>query len=110
MPTPGERLVDTSVAVDYLRRIAAVKERLEALSTMYVSTIALGELYLGAKRSAKPVAGLAQVERFAALCVILACDTEIARRYSTVKLALQRQGTPIPENDIWIATSAIQHG
>lgn len=110
MPAPGDRLLDTSIVVDHLRDVTGVAARLEAFPSLYLSTVALGELYLGAERSARPVENLAQVDQFAGLCVVLACETATARAYSSLKRALQRQGTPIPENDIWIAATAIQHG
>ena len=35
---------------------------------------------------------------------------DIAERYGYVKAALKRNGTPIPENDIWIAAAALETG
>jgi tRNA(fMet)-specific endonuclease VapC len=40
----------------------------------------------------------------------LGCDTETARYYAELKNALRLKGHPIPENDIWIAAVALQHG
>jgi len=40
---------------------------------------------------------------------ILELDAETARRYAKVRDELRRQGTPIPENDVWIAALARQH-
>jgi len=42
--------------------------------------------------------------------VILPCDAETAFWYGIVKDGLRRTGQPIPENDIWIAAIALQHG
>ncbi len=42
--------------------------------------------------------------------VVLGCDSDTARRYGEVKNALRLKGRPIPENDIWIAAVALQHG
>ncbi len=41
---------------------------------------------------------------------MLVCDEETARFYGVVKHSLLRKGRPIPENDMWIAASAWQHG
>ena len=41
---------------------------------------------------------------------ILVCDTETARQYGRIKVELRRKGRPIPENDMWIAAVALQHG
>ena len=37
-------------------------------------------------------------------------NRDIAERYGYVKVALARNGTPIPENDIWIAATALETG
>jgi tRNA(fMet)-specific endonuclease VapC len=110
MPGPGDCLLDTSVVVDHLRNAPGAAARLQAIPSLYLSTIALGELYLGALRSARPSHNRSQVDQFADLCIVLACDEATAQSYAAVKLALQQQGTPIPENDVWIAAIAMQHG
>ena len=33
-----------------------------------------------------------------------------AELYAKVYQALRKQGTPIPQNDMWIAASALEHG
>ena len=40
----------------------------------------------------------------------LICDEETTRLYAQLKLQLKRQGTPIPINDVWIASLVLQHG
>ena len=40
---------------------------------------------------------------------VLPCDRATAARYGELKAALRAQGTPIPENDLWIAALARQH-
>ena len=37
------------------------------------------------------------------------CDLDTSRHYAIVKSYLKSKGTPIPENDIWIAALAKQH-
>jgi len=41
---------------------------------------------------------------------VLTCDAQTARLYGDVKNGLREKGRPIPENDVWIATIALQHG
>ncbi|MDQ0639497.1 putative nucleic acid-binding protein [Pedobacter sp. W3I1] len=36
-------------------------------------------------------------------------DNDTAIVYGKIKAGLRKKGTPIPENDIWIASSAVQH-
>ena len=49
------------------------------------------------------------IERLAASAALLPCGPETARRYGEVKAELRAAGTPIPENDIWIAALALEH-
>lgn len=41
---------------------------------------------------------------------LLPLTAETARQYARLRGALKRAGTPIPENDLWIAALAIEHG
>ena len=50
------------------------------------------------------------MEEFAASCPLVAIDGLSALHYGTVRTQLKRKGRPIPENDIWIAACAFQHG
>ncbi len=40
---------------------------------------------------------------------MLVCDEGVARFYSEVKDDLRRKGRPVPENDVWIAATALRH-
>jgi tRNA(fMet)-specific endonuclease VapC len=40
---------------------------------------------------------------------LLSPDVETARIFARVRHQLKQMGTPIPENDIWIASLSIQH-
>jgi predicted nucleic acid-binding protein len=37
-------------------------------------------------------------------------DKEIADRYGRLIKILRKQGTPIPTNDVWIASAALEKG
>ncbi len=39
----------------------------------------------------------------------MAIDAETSRIFVSIKLALFAKGKPIPENDIWIAATAMQY-
>jgi len=41
---------------------------------------------------------------------LLPADLETTEHYASVRFELRRRGTPIPENDVWIAALARQHG
>lgn len=37
-------------------------------------------------------------------------DKETTHHYADLYLQLRHQGTPIPDNDLWIAALVVQHG
>jgi len=105
----GSFLLDTNIIIALFASDAAVKTRLAEADEVFVSSIAIGELYFGAWRSARTQDNLARVDDFATNNVVLACDTETARRYGEIKERLRARGRPIPENDIWMAAITLQH-
>lgn len=106
----GSLLLDTSVVVDLFANDPAAQSAVAAAGEVFVPSIVLGELFFGAEKSPRRAATLAQLEAFAAATAVLVCDTETARYYGTIKNALRAKGRPLPENDIWIAAVARQHG
>lgn len=44
-----------------------------------------------------------------ALYLLLPCDAETAAIYSRVRTELQCAGNLLPENDLWIAATALPH-
>lgn len=70
----------------------------------------LGELYFGALKSQRQEANLRRVEEFTNASNVLPVDAGAARHYGEVRDGLRRIGRPIPENDIWIAATALRHG
>jgi tRNA(fMet)-specific endonuclease VapC len=109
MPASGRVLLDTNIVIALLAGEQAVVERVRATAAVYVPVVALGELYYGARKSARTAENLERVAAFARAAAVLACDSETALVYGEVKAALRSLGKPIPENDLWIAAIARQH-
>ncbi len=106
----GDVLLDTTVAVAHLRGVTAVSERLVQAQTRYLPTVALGELHFGLWRSARREDNRAQLDRWLQVIVLLPVSATSALRYGELKQRLALAGTPIPENDLWIAAIALEHG
>jgi tRNA(fMet)-specific endonuclease VapC len=102
-------LLDTNIIVGFLNGEKSIIQRLSGTQDFYAPAVAMGELYYGAKKSAQVQQNIEKIELFASRCTILACDKSTALCYGEIKETLRKQGTPIPENDIWIAAVAIQH-
>jgi len=87
-----------------------VKNRLSKAAQVFVPAIVLGELYFGAQRSKQVEKNVSRIRELVASVNILSCNSITAIHYGNVKNYLKLKGRPIPENDIWIAATAIQHG
>jgi tRNA(fMet)-specific endonuclease VapC len=106
----GRYLLDTSVVIPLFRGEDPIQRRFDAAESIFLSSIVLGELHFGAEGSSRPAEQTEQIESLASLCRPLRCDGETARYYGRIKQDLRRRGRPIPENDLWIAATALQYG
>jgi tRNA(fMet)-specific endonuclease VapC len=106
----GRYLLDTNMVIALFGGDAEVQARLDVAREVLVSSIALGELHFGAAKSSHPEANGAKVDEFGAACTVIGTDAGTARSYGLIKAQLKRKGRPIPQNDIWIAACALQHG
>ncbi len=50
------------------------------------------------------------MDAFLPAVALLPLTAETARHYARLRAGLTRAGTPIPENDLWIAAVATEHG
>jgi tRNA(fMet)-specific endonuclease VapC len=106
----GRYLLDTNIIIALFADEVAVKDNLAKADEVFASSIAIGELCFGARKSGRAKENLSHIDEFAGNNVVLGCDTDTARRYGEIKNALRLKGRPLPENDIWIAAVALQHG
>jgi len=100
--------LDTSVAIDVL---AGRAESLtaQAISEFLLPVPVIGELRYGALNSRKADENLAEVERLVARCRVMDITLATAAVYARLRLQLKPKGKPIPENDLWIAASCVEH-
>jgi tRNA(fMet)-specific endonuclease VapC len=100
--------LDTSVAIDVL---AGRAESLtaHAITEFVLPVPVVGELRYGALNSRKSDENLAEVERLVARCHVLEITSATAAVYARLRLQLKDKGKPIPENDLWIAASCVEH-
>lgn len=106
----GRFLLDTNIIIGLLKREASILAAIATASELFVPVIALGELYFGAARSSRPEANQAVLDQFVIGRTVLLCDLAVAREYGRLKSELKTQGTPLPENDMWIAAIALHYG
>ncbi|RBQ03264.1 type II toxin-antitoxin system VapC family toxin [Pedobacter miscanthi] len=101
-------LLDTNIISALFKGDVTIANHIDK-SDVYLSSIIIGELCYGAEYSTKIKQNIANIKQLISAYNILTIDDETALIYGKIKADLRRKGTPIPENDIWIASSAIQH-
>ncbi len=107
--TRSQIALDTSIAVAILRGESIVKEWLNTVLNPCLPIPVVAELQFGALRSRNPQDSLLSVHILVQQCEVLPCTIETAEQYAIVANRLRLKGTPIPQNDIWIASVCLQH-
>jgi tRNA(fMet)-specific endonuclease VapC len=103
-------LLDSSIVIRHFRDALAVAERLAFYDELYLPGPALAELYYGAFKSDRTQQHLDQIEKFLSAADVLIADQDTSRQYGMIAAQLSSAGTPIPQNDIWMAALSIQCG
>ena len=106
----GRYLLDTNVAIRILNQDIDLEAHRGSELEAFLCVTIVGELYFGAAKSTRPEANRRRIAGLLDLCPVLPQDLETAARYGDLKSHLHRRGRPIPENDLWIAASALRHG
>ncbi len=105
-------LLDTNILIAALKGHPAVRARLEStpLDSLRLSTVVLGELEFGAEKSAYTERNRNRLAELTRRLPLLGLDAETAACYGRIRSHLERLGTPIGANDLWIAAQAQRHG
>ena len=106
----GNYLLDTNIIIGMFTGDRTIAKKIQRGNNWFLASPAVGELYYGARKSDKITENLHRVNTFVEEHVFLSCDLDTAQWYGIIKEQLQRKGRPIPNNDIWIAAIAMQHG
>ncbi len=105
----GDVLLDSSVVIPYFRKDPVIGQRMREGHSLYLPTTVVGELYCGAYLTVNPAKVLSEIRGFLNGVAILTQSDVTADCYGKIRAALAKAGTPIPENDIWIAATAMEH-
>jgi tRNA(fMet)-specific endonuclease VapC len=103
-------LLDTNIVIGLFANEAMIVEKIKSHSiSICIPSVVIGELFYGAEQSSRKEENKKKIEALAQASLVVECDTDTARLYGKIKSQLKAKGTPIPENDIWIAALAEQH-
>ena len=105
-------MLDTNVLIRFLRGDEPFSEKIESSESVVIHPIVYAEFLSGVDHATKQgVALRRQLEAFldapAVTQVNIGCVTAIY--YSKIYRHVQKSGRMIPQNDIWIAASALEH-
>jgi tRNA(fMet)-specific endonuclease VapC len=105
-------LLDTNAYCQLFRRDERVLTILAHAHLVYLSVFVIAELYTGFKGGKKETENKIILEKFIKkphVC-ILNTSIETADIFSDIKIKLKEKKTPIPLNDVWIASHCIETG
>lgn len=105
----GDYLLDSSIIIDIFKGDANTILIIQEILKINVPVIVIGELYYGANLSLNTARRIAEINQLELGVNILEVKKSTTRFYGEIKNQLKRNGTPIPENDVWIAAIAIEH-
>jgi tRNA(fMet)-specific endonuclease VapC len=99
-------ILDTNICIYIMKqRPMSVLKKFESLpiGSVGMSVITYGELEFGALRSNNSSKAKAILDELKAYIPPLALPIDTAREYGDIRAALSAKGTPIGNNDLWIA-------
>ncbi|HCU68203.1 MAG TPA: VapC toxin family PIN domain ribonuclease [Desulfomicrobium sp.] len=105
-------LIDTNIYSGAMRGDAEIIDVLRQVELIGVSVISVGELLSGFKGGKRESENRQELGTFldSPRVTLFSVDEYTAGHYCAILDQLRRHGTPIPTNDIWIASVAFQHG
>lgn len=104
----GKISLNTNIVIRLFKNDPVVTRKLAGLSTSYLPTPVIAELLFAARNSSRPKENLKTYNGFIDACSVLNITRETANHYSAIRLDLRKKGSPIPENDLWIAAICIE--
>ncbi len=105
-------LLDTNAYASFLSGDENVLQTLANAQIVYMSVFVLGELYAGFRGGGKQKQNKIWLERFLLKpsVSILDATRETSEIFGQVKFTLKKAGTPMPINDVWIASHVFETG
>jgi tRNA(fMet)-specific endonuclease VapC len=103
--------LDTNRLTDLFQGDAPLADFLGACDEIWIPFVVLAEMkagFYGGTRQTRNEALLANLLARETVGILYA-DRETTDQYARLFVFLKRAGTPIPDNDLWIAAVALQH-
>lgn len=102
-------MLDTNICIYIIKKKPiSVLQKFESLplGSVAMSLVTYGELEFGALRSNNSKRALDILDEIAAYIPVLPMPIDAAKEYADIRANLSAKGTPIGNNDLWIAAHA----
>lgn len=103
-------LLDTNICI-YIAKHKPIEvlQRFQLLEVGQVgmSIITHGELTHGAYKSQQPQLALSKLQQLIELIPVMPIAATVSEHYGQIRSSLEKTGTPIGNNDLWIAAHAL---
>ncbi len=106
-------VLDTSIYADYAEGVPEVVDAVaQSGESLFIPCIVLGELNYGFLKGGKKQFNERKLRQFISRfkVEIIEIGEDVARKYAMIYLALERKGSKIPINDVWIASCCMEIG
>lgn len=103
-------LLDTNTYSNLHKGDKTVRQAIFGSDQILMSVITLGELFRGFKEGSKEPANTILLEKFLddPKIRIIEIKKSTAKVYGDISSVIRKKGTPLPSNDVWIASQAIE--
>ena len=101
--------LDTNIIVPFLNGESSITDKVNTLEFIHLPAIVLGELYYGSMKSLHVKKNLNKIKTLVARSEVYPISEQTTVLFGELKALLSKKGTPIPENDIWIAALAKEY-
>ena len=99
--------LDTCVVIDLIKGRKGAEKVVSRFAHLSISHVVLGELLLGGHKASNPQERDKILNALEGIS-ILNGNTLTAAIYAELRFELEKQGSIIPQNDIWIAAVSLQ--
>ena len=106
-------VLDTNIYSDYAEGLSQPVDFMATYGEfIYLPSVVLGELYFGFMKGSRQQFNEKKLQQFIGRLrvKIINVNADVARKYAIIYLSLQKKGTKIPINDVWIAASCMEVG
>jgi tRNA(fMet)-specific endonuclease VapC len=105
----GNRIaLDTNVAIKFFNRQLDFDKFLHQFPLVFLPAPTYAELLFGAMNSKNSKTNEQHLREFMHACIFLQIGSGTAYHYASIRFNLKMRGSPIPQNDLWIAAQCCE--